>query len=72
MTLDLNMGDYVTSGSAIAKISDLTHPSLEIYMDESDWLYIKVGNQVEVTFDILPSRTFQREDHPGGSGLEQR
>ncbi len=35
MTLDLNMGDYVNSGSAIAKISDLTHPSLEIYMDES-------------------------------------
>jgi HlyD family secretion protein len=58
MSLDLNLGDYVSSGSAIATISDLTHPSLEIYMDESDWLYINVGNPVEVTFDILPSRTF--------------
>jgi len=58
MSFDLNVGDYVSSGSAIATASDLTHPSLEIYMDESDWLYINTGNEVEVTFDILPSRSF--------------
>jgi HlyD family secretion protein len=58
MTFDLNVGDYVSSGTAIATISDLAHPSLEIYMDESDWPNVKVDNQVEVTFDILPNRTF--------------
>lgn len=59
MSLDLNVGDFVTSGSPIAQISDLTHPSLEIFLDESDWLYVNVGNEVEVTFDILSSRTFK-------------
>lgn len=58
MSLDVNVGDYMSSGSAIAQISDLTHPSLEVFLDESDWTYINTGNDVEVTFDILSGRTF--------------
>lgn len=58
MSLDMNVGNYISSGSAIAQISDLTHPSLEVFMDESDWTSINTGNDVEVTFDILSGRMF--------------
>jgi RND family efflux transporter MFP subunit len=58
MSLDLNVGDYVTSGTTIATISDLTHPSLEVFFDESDWNNIRNGNEAEASFDILSNRTF--------------
>jgi len=58
MSLDFQVGDYVNSGSSAATISDLTQPSLEVYFDESDWNNIKVGNEADVTFDILSGRTF--------------
>jgi multidrug efflux pump subunit AcrA (membrane-fusion protein) len=58
MTLTLNAGDYVSSGAAIATISDLTHPSLEVFLDETDWNNVRVGNSAEVSFDILAKRTF--------------
>jgi HlyD family secretion protein len=58
MSLTLNAGDYVSSGSAIATISDLTQPSLEVFLDETDWNNIRTGNEAEVSFDILANRTF--------------
>jgi HlyD family secretion protein len=58
MSLNFQVGDYVNSGSSAATISDLTQPTLEVYFDESDWNNIKVGNEADVIFDILSSRTF--------------
>jgi multidrug efflux pump subunit AcrA (membrane-fusion protein) len=58
MTLTLNTGDYVSSGTAIATISDLAQPSLEVFLDETDWNNVRVGNEAEASFDILANRTF--------------
>jgi multidrug resistance efflux pump len=58
MSLDFKVGDFVGGNSAIMTISDLSQPSLEIFLDESDWGNIKVGYETEVTFDILPDSTF--------------
>lgn len=58
MTLDFKVGDYVNGNSTVMTIADLSQPSLEIFLDESDWGNIKVGYETEVTFDILPDSTF--------------
>lgn len=58
MSLDFKVGDFVGGNSAIMTISDLSQPSLEIFLDESDWGNIQVGYETEVTFDILPDSTF--------------
>jgi multidrug efflux pump subunit AcrA (membrane-fusion protein) len=39
-------------------VSDLSQPYLEVYLDESDWANINTNYDVEVTFDILPDKTF--------------
>jgi RND family efflux transporter MFP subunit len=58
MSLDFKVGDYVNRYSAILKISNLDQPSLEIFLEESDWANVRVGYETEVTFDILPDSTF--------------
>jgi RND family efflux transporter MFP subunit len=58
MSLDFKVGDFVGGNSAIMTISDLFQPSLEIFLNESDWGNIQVGYETEVTFDILPDSAF--------------
>ena len=56
--LDLNVGEQGNTASAIT-ISQLNQPyALDIYLNETDWLTAKVGNKVNVTFDLLPGKTF--------------
>lgn len=56
--LDLSVGDSAGSSSAIT-ISNLEQPySLDAYLDAKDWGEVKVGYEVEVTFDIIPDQTF--------------
>ena len=56
--LDMSVGDLV-SGSSVVTISNLEQPySLNAYLDAKDWGQVKVGYEVEVTFDILPDQTF--------------
>ena len=31
---------------------------LDAYLDEADWVVAKVGNQVNVAFDLLPEKSF--------------
>lgn len=58
--LDINVGAQVSSGSAVATISNLDQPySLDAYLDAEDWGQIQNDYEVEVTFDILPDLTFQ-------------
>ena len=58
MSLDTSIGDTVNSGSVVITIADLDQPYLEIYLDETDWANIQVGYETDITFDILPDRTF--------------
>jgi HlyD family secretion protein len=69
MSLDFQVGDYVSNGASAATISDLTQPTLDVYFDESDWNSIKVGNKAEATFDILSSRTFSGQVTQVNPGL---
>lgn len=56
--LDLSIGEQIDTSSVIT-ISQLSQPyTLDIYLDEADWSMAQVGNQVNVTFDLLPEQTF--------------
>ncbi|MFT3893143.1 MAG: efflux RND transporter periplasmic adaptor subunit [Anaerolineales bacterium] len=58
MSIDTTVGDTLNSGTTVITVADLDQPYLEIYLDESDWANIQVGYETEVTFDILPDKTF--------------
>ena len=58
MSMDISLGDNVSSGTTVISVADLSKPYLEVYLDESDWSSVVVGYETEVTFDILPDRTF--------------
>ncbi len=59
MSIDANLGDTVgTSASEIMTIADTSEAYLEIFLDETDWGMIAVDYPVDVTFDVLPDKTF--------------
>jgi len=58
MSVDTRVGDTVGTSTTIITLSDLSQPYLEVYLDESDWANINTDYDVEVTFDILPEKTF--------------
>lgn len=56
--LDINVGD-LADGNSVITISNLHQPySLDAYLDAEDWGQVKVGYEIEVTFDIIPNRVF--------------
>lgn len=56
--LDINVGDFADESSAVT-ISDFDQPySLDAYLDAEDWGQVRVGYEVEVSFDIIPGQTF--------------
>ncbi len=57
ISVSAQTGDTV-SETAIITVADLSRPCLDIYIDESDWSKIAVGEEVNVTFDALPGQTF--------------
>jgi RND family efflux transporter MFP subunit len=59
-SVDLVRGDTVGTETVIS-ITDLDHPYLEIFLDETDWEAVAVGYEVEVIFDILPERIYNGE-----------
>lgn len=57
-SLDLSIGEQVDTSSIIT-ISQLSQPyTLDAYLDETDWDKAQVGNQVTVTFDLLPEQAY--------------
>jgi HlyD family secretion protein len=57
-SLDLNIGEQAGTSSVIT-IAQLSQPyTLDAYIEEADWSLAKVGNKVNVTFDLLPEQTF--------------
>ncbi len=56
--LNLQVGNEVGAGDAVVTINDLSQPyRLTVYLDESDWQNVSVGNDAEVIFDLLPDAT---------------
>ncbi|MBN2116013.1 MAG: efflux RND transporter periplasmic adaptor subunit [Anaerolineales bacterium] len=56
--LDISVGDFADESSAVT-ISDFDQPySLDAYLDAEDWGQVRVGYEVEVSFDIIPGQTF--------------
>ncbi len=55
--LTANVGDSVGTAS-ILTISDLSKTFLNIYIDETDFSKLAIGEEVDVTFDALPNQTF--------------
>jgi RND family efflux transporter MFP subunit len=55
---DLSVGEQVDTSSVIT-ISQLSQPyRLDAYLDEADWKLARVGNQVNITFALLPEQSF--------------
>jgi len=56
--LDIDVGDFA-DGSSVITISDVDQPyALDAYLDAEDWGQVKVGYEVQVSFDIIPEQTF--------------
>jgi multidrug efflux pump subunit AcrA (membrane-fusion protein) len=47
-----------TSSSSTVVIADLSQPTLQVFLDPSDWDKVKIGKDAEVTFDALPDSKF--------------
>jgi len=58
MAVDIQVGESVGSTTTVLTLADLSQADIQFYMDESDWSNIKVGYDVEVTFDALPDQVF--------------
>lgn len=58
MAVNASAGDTVSASSPVITVADLSQPYLEVFLDASDWVNISLGYAVDVTFDILPGRTF--------------
>jgi HlyD family secretion protein len=57
--LNIHAGD-TASGSAAITLSNIDQPyALDAYLDAKDWGQVKVGYEVEVTFDIVPDQSFK-------------
>jgi HlyD family secretion protein len=57
-SLDLNVGEHAETGSVVT-LSQLSQPyTLDAYINEEDWSNARVGNKVNVTFDLLPEQSF--------------
>lgn len=57
MEVNTSVGDTVGTDTVIV-LADLSRPYLEIYLDETDWDKVAVGNEADVTFDNLPDQVF--------------
>ena len=57
-SLTLSVGQQVDTSSIIT-ISQLSQPYIvDTYIDEADWSTAQAGNKANVTFDLLPEKTF--------------
>jgi multidrug efflux pump subunit AcrA (membrane-fusion protein) len=57
--LSINVGDTASGNEAIT-IANIDQPyALDAYLDAKDWGQVKVGYEVDVTFDIVPDQVFK-------------
>ena len=68
MTFDFTVGNKIDTAT-LATIADLTQPTVETFLDPSDWNNVKVGKDAEVTFDALPDSKFTGKVNEVDPGL---
>lgn len=57
--VNAQVGDTVNGNSAVLTLADLSQVVLDVYLDETDWAMVRVGHEVEVTFDAIPDQVFK-------------
>jgi HlyD family secretion protein len=57
-SLPVNKGDYVKVGDTLAEMADLRHVRVRAFVDEPDLGLLEPDQQVEVTWDAKPNRTW--------------
>jgi RND family efflux transporter MFP subunit len=57
LSIDSAVGQEIDAGPIIT-LADLSHPLLEIYLDETDLDMVAVGYEADVVFDALPDDTY--------------
>jgi len=57
LSIDAQVGEEISSGSIIV-LADLSLPTLEVYLDETDLNKVGLNYEVEVVFDALPDDIF--------------
>ena len=60
MTFDFTVGNK-TDTATLATIADLSQPTIETFLDPSDWDNVKVERDAEITFDTLPDQNLQEK-----------
>ena len=55
---NIEVGELAMAGSAICKLGDLARPYLKIYLPEGQYGRVRLGQQVQVSVDSYPGRTF--------------
>jgi HlyD family secretion protein len=59
ISVGAEVGDLVSSGTAIVTLADLSQLRALATIDETDISQVEVGQQVQITFDAFPGREFQ-------------
>ncbi len=57
--VSVKQGEFITPGQPIARIVDTSKLYISATIDEADVRKVKVGQEVRVTLDAFPSKTFQ-------------
>ena len=53
-----NSGSDTLSGEDVIVLADTSQPYLEVNWNESDWPLLKVGNEVQITFDYRQDKVY--------------
>jgi HlyD family secretion protein len=70
LSVDTGVGETVST-TAIITLADLSQPTLDVYLDETDLDKAVVGYPAEVVFDALPDRKFTGKVILVSKSLEQ-
>ena len=55
--------DETLSASGVIVLADTSEPYLEVNWNESDWPLLKVGNEVQITFDDRQDQVYSGKNH---------
>jgi RND family efflux transporter MFP subunit len=55
----VKQGEFITPGQPVAKVVDISRLYISATIDEADVRKVKVGQEVRVTLDAFPNKTFQ-------------